>query len=182
MPSQSRPTQIAKSYDQYIENLEKKCKKEEEELKNLCSQASALRREGAKELVVRLTQALRDLNFLDVRLSLSFGTCENYTAEGTDDVEFLISTNPGEELKPLARVASGGELSRIMLALKSVFSGRDEIETMIFDEIDVGVSGRTAQMVSEKMAGLGVKRPNLYTVMVYPQSCFLVCAKAPCIN
>ena len=66
------------NYDQYIENLGKKCKKEEEELKNLCSQASALRREGAKELVVRLTQALRDLNFLDVRLSLSFGTCENY--------------------------------------------------------------------------------------------------------
>ena len=149
------------NYDQYIENLEKKCKKEEEELNNLCSQASALRREGAKELVVRLTQALRDLNFLDVRLSLSFGTCENYTAEGTDDVEFLISTNPGEELKPLARVASGGELSRIMLALKSVFSGRDEIETMIFDEIDVGVSGRTAQMVSEKMAGLGLKRQIL---------------------
>ena len=72
-----------------------------------------------------------------------------------DDVEFMISLNPGQPLKPLASVASGGELSRIMLAIKTVMASRDEIETLIFDEIDVGISGRTAQKVSEKMAVIG---------------------------
>ena len=72
-------------------------------------------------------------------------------------MEFLISMNPGEPVKPLAEVASGGELSRIMLAIKTVMADRDEIETLIFDEIDVGISGRTAQKVSEKMALIGRK-------------------------
>ena len=108
-----------------------------------------------------MKEQLGELNFLDVQFEIAVNDTGIPSGSGRDDVEFLISTNPGEELKPLARVASGGELSRIMLALKSVFSGRDEIETMIFDEIDVGVSGRTAQMVSEKMAGLGLKRQIL---------------------
>lgn len=149
------------NYDQYVEELKKKSQKAENELKKLCAQVSKLRKESAKELTEQLTDALRDLNFLDVKLELHFETLENYTADGTDDAEFLISTNPGEALQPLARIASGGELSRIMLALKSVFSGKDEIETMIFDEIDVGVSGRTAQMVAEKMAGLAGNRQLL---------------------
>ena len=76
-------------------------------------------------------------------------------ANGRDDVEFMISMNPGEPVKPLAGVASGGELSRMMLAIKAVMADRDEIETLIFDEIDVGISGRTAQKVSEKMAVIG---------------------------
>lgn len=149
------------NYDQYLENLRKNCKKAEEELSELCAKASALRKESAKELTEQLSQALRDLNFLDVQLELHFETLENYTANGTDEAEFLISTNPGEALRSLSRIASGGELSRIMLALKSVFSGKDEIETMIFDEIDVGVSGRTAQMVSEKMAKISRERQLL---------------------
>ena len=70
-------------------------------------------------------------------------------------MEFLISTNPGESLKPLNQVASGGELSRVMLAIKTVLAGKDAIDTLIFDEIDVGISGRTAQKVSEKMALIG---------------------------
>ena len=78
-----------------------------------------------------------------------------YTANGFDDAEFLISTNPGEPLKPLGKVASGGELSRIMLAIKTVLADEDAVETLIFDEIDSGISGRTAQMVSEKMNVLG---------------------------
>ena len=72
-----------------------------------------------------------------------------------DDAEFLISTNPGEPLKPLSKVASGGELSRIMLAMKAVLAKNDSIGTLIFDEIDAGISGRTAQMVSEKMNVIG---------------------------
>ena len=78
-----------------------------------------------------------------------------YTANGFDDAEFLISTHPGEPLKPLGKVASGGELSRIMLAIKTVLADEDAVETLIFDEIDSGISGRTAQMVSEKMNVLG---------------------------
>lgn len=149
------------NYDQYLADLETKCGAAETELKKLCEKASALRRQSAEELTVQLTEALRDLNFLDVRLKMQFETLADYTANGVDEAEFLISTNPGEALMPLVRIASGGELSRIMLALKSVFSGKDEIETMIFDEIDVGVSGRTAQMVSEKMAGIARARQLL---------------------
>ena len=82
---------------------------------------------------------------------MDFSKTAHYTANGYDDVQFMISTNPGSPLKPLDRVASGGELSRIMLAIKEVMADGDEIETLIFDEIDTGISGRTAQMVSEKM-------------------------------
>ena len=86
---------------------------------------------------------------------MNFERMAEYTANGFDDAEFLISTNPGEPLKPLGKVASGGELSRIMLAIKTVLADEDAVETLIFDEIDSGISGRTAQMVSEKMNVLG---------------------------
>ena len=86
---------------------------------------------------------------------MRFDVLSNYTANGYDDAEFMISTNPGEPVRPLGKVASGGELSRIMLAIKTVLADQDEVETLIFDEIDSGISGRTAQMVSEKMNLLG---------------------------
>ena len=149
------------NYDRYLAELERKYQKAEQELAAACAQMTKLRRAKAEELTGKLVEALRDLNFLDVRFDIGFSETEGYTAKGTDEVEFLISTNPGEPLQPLSKVASGGELSRIMLALKSVFSDKDEIETMIFDEIDVGVSGRTAQMVSEKMARIAAKRQLL---------------------
>ena len=82
---------------------------------------------------------------------MEFEQTTHFTSNGYDEVEFLISTNPGETPKPLGKIASGGELSRIMLALKTVLANNDEIETLIFDEIDTGISGRTAQKVSEKM-------------------------------
>ena len=100
---------------------------------------------------------MSDLNFLDVRFEIQFKEAETYSVNGMDDVEFLISTNPGEPLKPLEKVASGGELSRIMLALKAVLAENDSIGTLIFDEIDAGISGRTAQKVSEKMNVIGRK-------------------------
>ena len=86
---------------------------------------------------------------------MKFERQAGFTANGFDDAEFLISTNPGEPVKPLGKVASGGELSRIMLAIKTVLADQDAVETLIFDEIDSGISGRTAQMVSEKMNVLG---------------------------
>lgn len=99
-----------------------------------------------------------DLNFLDVEFELEFDRISGYTSGGFDDAEFVISTNPGESLRPLAKIASGGELSRIMLAIKTVLADKDQIETVIFDEIDVGISGRTAQKVSEKMMLIGRSR------------------------
>ena len=106
-----------------------------------------------------MQQQLAELNFLDVRFQIEVRKTEQYGADGYDEVEFMISTNPGEPLKPLGRIASGGELSRVMLAIKTVLADQDAIDTVIFDEIDTGISGRTAQKVSEKLALIGKSRP-----------------------
>lgn len=109
-----------------------------------------------------------DLNFLDVQFTMNFETLGDFTANGLDDGEFMISTNPGEPVKPLGKIASGGELSRIMLAIKTVMAENDHIGTLIFDEIDSGISGRTAQMVSEKMNLLG-KSHQIICITHLPQ-------------
>ena len=93
-----------------------------------------------------------DLNFLDVQFDMEFERLPHFTASGYDEAQFLISTNPGQPVRPLMEVASGGELSRIMLAIKTVLADSDDIPTLIFDEIDTGISGRTAQKVSEKLS------------------------------
>lgn len=116
---------------------------------------SDIRKVEAFHLTESIRSALVDLNFLDVQFSMEFNKLDRVTANGYDEMEFLISTNPGEALKPLSQVASGGELSRIMLAIKAVLADTDEIETLIFDEIDAGISGRTAQKVSEKLNDIG---------------------------
>lgn len=99
-----------------------------------------------------MKQSLLDLNFLDVQFEIAIRPLDNFSVNGMDQAEFLISTNPGEKIRPLKDVASGGELSRIMLAIKSVLAESDEDITLIFDEIDTGISGRTAQKVSEKLS------------------------------
>ncbi|MBR4139036.1 MAG: DNA repair protein RecN, partial [Lachnospiraceae bacterium] len=116
---------------------------------------SRIRKEAASKLKEVIREGLLDLNFLDVKFEICFQDLDNYSALGLDEVEFMISMNPGEPVRPLGEVASGGELSRIMLAIKTVMAEKDQIETLIFDEIDVGISGRTAQKVSEKMALIG---------------------------
>ena len=116
---------------------------------------SEIRQEYSKTLTEKIVGGLRDLNFLDVKFAIDFRRKKEYTDNGFDDVEYQISTNPGESVKPLGKIVSGGELSRIMLALKAILADRDQIETLIFDEIDTGISGRTAQKVSEKMAVIG---------------------------
>ncbi|MDO4316804.1 MAG: DNA repair protein RecN [Lachnospiraceae bacterium] len=148
-------------YDGYVERLQKEREKLSQELSALCGQMTEVRRRAADVLSEQIRQALLDLNFLDVAFSIAVEPLDAPTEKGRDEVEFRISTNPGEPLRPLAKVASGGELSRIMLALKSVFAGKDEIETLIFDEIDVGVSGRTAQKVAEKMARIACRHQVL---------------------
>ena len=92
------------------------------------------------------------MNFNMVRFEMRFETSPNYSANGYDDACFYISTNVGEAMRPLHEVASGGELSRIMLAMKSCLANQDDTPTLVFDEIDVGISGRTAQKVAEKMS------------------------------
>jgi len=105
-----------------------------------------------------MKEQLAELNFLDVRFEIDVEETEHLSSNGFDDVEFLISTNPGEPLKALGKIASGGELSRIMLAIKTVMADQDAIDTVIFDEIDAGISGRTAQRISEKLALIGKSR------------------------
>lgn len=142
-------------YDSHRKELQEKLQKTEKELEKLCREVSKIRRRNGEILEKEIVQALKDLNFLQVQFRIFVEEREEYTARGRDEVEFMISTNPGMELRPLGKAASGGELSRIMLAIKAVIAGHDEIQTMIFDEIDVGISGRTAQMVAEKMAMIG---------------------------
>lgn len=139
-------------YDAYREKMQRELVAEEEKLEAACEKLSALRREKAALLQGLLQEALVHLNFLTVQFEIAIRRTENITARGFDEVEFLISTNPGEEVKPLSQVASGGELSRIMLAIKTVLAGRDEIDTLIFDEIDTGISGRTAWKVAEELS------------------------------
>lgn len=145
-------------YDAYLERLEKQIQEQEQRLTELCAQVSGIRKTYAEQLCGKIREHLVDLNFLNVEFEMKFERLPGYTAEGFDDAEFVISTNPGEPLRPLMKIASGGELSRIMLAIKTVLADKDEIGTVIFDEIDVGISGRTAQKVSEKMMLIGRTR------------------------
>lgn len=142
-------------YDAYLAQLQKKVEETEAEVKHYSNQLSLLRKEEAVKLAEAIRKGLRDLNFLDTQFEIVFRELGTYTVQGTDEVEFMISMNPGEPVRALGDVASGGELSRIMLAIKSVMAEKDQIETLIFDEIDVGISGRTAQKVSEKMSFIG---------------------------
>ena len=146
---------ILENYDTYMQELEKSCEQLSQKYLELAGKLSALRQKKAKMLEKMIQEGLEDLNFEQVQFEIHFAEKKEYAKDGIDDVEFRISLNQGQPVKPLTEVASGGELSRIMLAIKAVMADKDEIETLIFDEIDVGISGRTAQKVSEKMALIG---------------------------
>ncbi len=144
-----------KDYEAYMAQLESRMAQAEKDLQEISAETSQIRKKYAQSLAEEVKAALGDLNFLDVDFVVEFRRARHYSANGVDEAEFLISTNPGEPLKPLGRVASGGELSRIMLAIKTILAESDQVDTLIFDEIDAGISGRTAQMVAEKMNALG---------------------------
>ena len=156
------------NFDLLRAKTEKELTKAEEELKELCGELSKARKEVAGELTKKIEEGLKELNFLDVTFTMEFRPLSHYTANGLDEAEFLISTNPGEPVRPLGQVASGGELSRIMLAIKTVLAETDDIPTLIFDEIDTGISGRTAQMVSEKLKVIA-KRHQVICITHLPQ-------------
>jgi DNA repair protein RecN (Recombination protein N) len=142
-------------YETYLSDLQKRKEDAHKEVLDICSRVSAIRKKEAVVLQKEIEAALDGLNFPDAKFEIVITSDEDQvTQNGYDDVEFMISTNPGEELKPLTNVASGGELSRIMLALKSVLAKRDSIGTLIFDEIDSGISGKTAQLVADRMADI----------------------------
>lgn len=137
---------LNKQLEKYVDN----CKK-------IAAELSEKRRAAAESLEKRIVRELKDLSMPSVRFSVSVEPLESdvgFDATGADDVKFLISANAGEALGRISKIASGGELSRIMLAMKTVFSKNDPIETMVFDEIDTGVSGIAAQRVGEKMSDL----------------------------
>ena len=140
------------NYNQEIDNINNQIKILEEKLEKVSLDISNKRKSAALVLQEKVVEALTDLNFLTVDFKIDFEKNDKYTENGFDKVQFLISTNPGEPLQPLAKVASGGELSRIMLGLKSILANADDIETLIFDEIDTGISGITASRVAEKLA------------------------------
>ncbi len=154
--------------DEYKSALLSEITSLKKEAYKLCKEISAIRKKGAKKLSGEIADALLDLNFLDSQFEIKVTSDEeNMKQSGYDDIEFFISTNPGEALKPLNQVASGGEMSRIMLAIKSVCAN-DSTATLIFDEIDTGISGRTAQKVSEKMSRIA-KEHQVIVVTHLPQ-------------
>ncbi len=145
-----------RDYDAYRMELTKRADTLKEEALTVCAKISEIRRRSAVRLSKEMKKALVDLNFQEVAFEIQVTDLEDMIgSNGYDRAAFLISTNAGERLRELAQVASGGELSRIMLALKTVLADKDAIETLIFDEIDTGISGKTAWKVSEKMGILG---------------------------
>lgn len=145
-----------RNYDAYRMELAERADTLKKKALALCAVLSDIRRQSARTLAQEMRKALEDLNFENVQFEIQTASGEeNMSADGYDRITILISTNTGEQPKELSQVASGGELSRIMLALKTVLADKDKIETLIFDEIDTGISGRTAWKVSEKMGILG---------------------------
>nr|WP_300884439.1 DNA repair protein RecN [uncultured Schaedlerella sp.] len=148
-------------YEQYMQELEENLKQSRQNYEKQALSLRKARKKAAASFVKEIKEGLSDMNFLDVRFEMRFAELEDYTADGMDEAEFYISTNPGEALRPMGNVASGGELSRIMLAIKTVLADQEDTPTLIFDEIDTGISGITAGKVAEKMHIIGESRQVL---------------------
>ncbi|OEG62052.1 DNA replication and repair protein RecN [Halanaerobium congolense] len=143
--------------EEKISSLTKKNNKFKKEILKKSGELSQLRKEYAKKLEVKLKAELKDLAMEDVRFKVDFKQKE-ITADGTDQIEFLISPNRGEDLKSLTKIASGGELSRIMLSLKTITAALDQVDTLIFDEVDSGVGGNTAAKMAAKLSQIAAER------------------------
>ncbi len=146
--------------DDRIAQLEKKLEAQKTAVVRAAKELSDTRKGAAKTLEAEILRELRELDMPKVRFAIDFAEKEP-DATGMDEVRFLMSANVGEELKPIHRIASGGELARIMLAMKNVFAAQESVMTMVFDEVDTGVSGRAAQRVAEKLAKVSRKKQVL---------------------
>lgn len=160
--------QILLNNEKEISQIKNEIEKIEKNLEVKCEKLSNKRKEIALILEESLSGELKQLNMSNVLFKVSFKKYNHFTPEGFDNVEFLISTNPGEDLKPLSKIVSGGEMSRIMLAFKSILAEYDKIPCLIFDEIDTGISGRTAQVVGEKIVNIS-KEHQIICVSHLPQ-------------
>ena len=147
--------------------LERKLKKAEAAVRTAGAELTRVRKEAAKALEDRIQRELRDLDMKKIRFVIDFAEKEP-AADGCDTIRFLMSANVGEDLRPIAKIASGGELARIMLALKNVLAEQEAIGTLVFDEVDTGVSGRAAQKVAEKLAQVS-RRKQVLCVTHLPQ-------------
>ncbi len=145
-------------YEENIERIREEIQVIEKVILNQCEALSQKRNQAGRAIAKEIEDVLESLNFANSQVKVQVKQLEKFTQNGFDQVTFLISTNKNEPLQPLNKIASGGELSRVMLAIKSVFAEMDDIGTLVFDEIDSGISGRTAQMVAEKMAFLSNNR------------------------
>jgi DNA repair protein RecN (Recombination protein N) len=167
--------ETAKEKVEFIENsaemldrLNEQRRSIEREAAATCAKASKIRKRVGAAVSAEATEVLRDLGMKQVMFEIRFERKNEFTPLGFDKVEFMISPNRGEPLKPLSKIASGGEMSRVMLALKTVLAAGDCIETFIFDEIDAGISGRTAQSVAEKLLALS-RRHQILCITHLPQ-------------
>lgn len=156
------------NFDEEKIKLEKELLRDRDTLKAACEILTNIRKEIALELQEKIQQELLDLNFPNSKIEISITPLSLPTENGMDNVEILISTNKGEPLKPLQKVASGGEMSRIMLAFKSIISSYDMIPTLIFDEIDNGISGITASIVGQKLKEIS-KEHQILCITHLPQ-------------
>lgn len=149
--------------DERLEELNAALKQKEQAAEKLALDLRAVRKDAAKALEARILSELAQLDMPNVQFLCQFDDSESLTlgSNGVDTVRFLMSANAGEALKPMSRVASGGELARIMLAIKNVLAEKDAVPTLIFDEVDAGVSGRAAQKVAEKLSSVAASRQVL---------------------
>ena len=125
----------------------------------LCEKLTDIRVRESKKICLELQKTLSQLGILNSKLEIKFKKKLNFDCNGQDEIEFFISTNIGEDLKPLAKFISGGEISRIMLAIKSIFVQFDNNSTLVFDEIDTGIGGKTAHCVAEKLKKISYDSP-----------------------
>lgn len=146
-----------KNQNEIINSLEDKLKKYKKSYDKKAKQLSKIRKKMAADFESQLKEELMDLAMEKTKLKVEFKKSQR-SITGIDDIRFLISTNPGEELKPLSKIISGGELSRVMLAFKNIMADIDQVETIIFDEVDKGIGGKTAQKMAEKLYRISTKR------------------------
>ena len=152
--------EILNSSDE-INRLNKVRKELSKEITNICNKLSLSREKAAKKISDDVTLILQDLGMKNAAFDISVTRKVRFSPQGNDEIEFMISPNTGEPAKPLRRIASGGEMSRVMLAIKTVMADADRVSTVIFDEVDTGISGRTAQQVAEKLMTISRRRQIL---------------------
>lgn len=140
--------------DEYHKKIKAKINVLKQELLEIANNMTNTRKKYAKELSTKINKELKDLEMPNARFEIQVDTADKFYETGIDEVKFMICTNIGEELKPLVKIASGGEMARIMLAIKNVLADIDEVSTLVFDEIDTGISGKASKAVAEKMKSI----------------------------